>query len=1108
MVDDIRQWLGDLGLGNYADAFEENLIDAEVLLTLTSNDLKEIGVQAVGVRRKILNAIAASSNSDDVQDDASTDDATNQRSASAERRQLTVMFCDLVGSTALSRQLDPEDLRDVMRRYQDAVAGAVTRYGGHVAKYLGDGVLAYFGWPQAYEDQAERAVRAGLDATMAVAALVDADGERLAARVGVATGQVVVGDLVGEVGRDAAAVSGETPNLAARLQQIARPGGVVIGAVTHRLVRGSFEMEDPDTHDLKGFEDPVQTWRIAGEAVTASRFDATHGTTLTSFVGRGTEIQLLRDRWELARSGEGQAILISGEPGIGKSRFIAELRDNLRALDDNIAWLLFQCAPYRAAIPFHPITAQIVATADLSAADIANGNTEKLATALDLEPDQDEALALLGAALGFPEENLPALELSADRRRIRTMEVCVELLLARAVQGPTVVVLEDAHWADPTTLETFEVAVDRLADAAIMLIVTHRPEFNATWLSYPHVMTLQLTRLTKQQAEDLLTQLAANGALPRAVLEGILDRTDGVPLFLEELTASILEAGGGTVETTSDNIELPSTLQDSLHARLDRLGEAKVAAQIGAVIGREFDPELLATLMNMESAEITPHLNQLLASGLILSRGSGSSKRLQFKHALVQDVAYGSLLRADRRQLHQRLGELMEQRAGPSAADPALLAHQFAEAGDTPRAKRYWREAMDDAQARRSEHEALDCVTRLIGLLEAASDDPASIEEEMKLQLEKGTLLAVVEGVTSPLAVPPYERAEELASRLGDARYQAYAQFGRAYTASTDINDTIEIQRDALKFAMQHNIVETYAHGYSQLGLSTYIRGDIRGSNEKFEAAWRAYSQYGDGELAPYESRLTIFNYLAVNLSLLGFADQGLEWHQRSLAETPEFTNPYSKVFSYIVAAAFRSYRREADECMDLAHQAMKECEEHRYRYLRPHSELYEAWAHCLMGRGIEKREFLQSTIQDMIDSDLRFLMELIPYVLADILLQAGLVAEAMEALEPAFENIAITNGDMWRAELHRLHAEIMKAAGDRAAPEVEAEFNKALGVARSQETKLFEIRAATGLARFLTEQGRQGEARDLLQPVYNWFTEGFDTPDLKEAKALLEVLS
>ena len=651
MAEDLGRWLEELGLGKYTAAFAQNAVDANVLPDLTGDDLKDIGVTAVGDRRKLLRAIASLAEDGDdpapATRDAQTGSADRVASAAAERRQLTIMFCDLVGSTELSHRLDPEDLREVMRRYQDAVARAVTTYAGHVAKYLGDGVLAYFGWPQAHEDQAERAVRAALDAVAAVSGLQLGSGVELRARAGIATGQVVIGDLVGEAGRDADAVSGETPNLAARLQGIAEPGQIAVGETTRRLIGDAFELEDLGARELKGFPEPVPAWRVVGERAVGSRFEAAHSDRLTTFVGREHEIGLLLNRWEQAKQGEGQVVLLSGEAGIGKSRISQALRE--RAAKDPHTRLRYQCSPYHDSTALYPFISQLERAAAFASNDTPEAKLDKLEALLSQATDAVDAAAplfasLLSVAAG---DRYPRLEMTPQQQKERTLEALLDQLLGLAAQQPVCLIFEDAHWVDPTSLEVLGQVIGRVQGVRVLVVITYRPEFSPPWRGYSHITSLALNRLGREQCAAIVGYVTGNKALPDEVLSQILAKTDGFPLFVEELTKTVLESGllkdvGDSYELAGplSSLAIPSTLQDSLMARLDRLAPVKDVAQLGAAIGREFSYSLLAAVSPLSDADLHNALDQLVESGLVQRRGAGIEATYIFKHALVRDVAY------------------------------------------------------------------------------------------------------------------------------------------------------------------------------------------------------------------------------------------------------------------------------------------------------------------------------------------------------------------------------------------------------------------------------------------------------------------------------------
>jgi class 3 adenylate cyclase len=701
---DVGTWLRELGLERYQQAFRENEIDAEILPKLTSDDLKDIGVTTVGHRRKLLEAIAAlaePASAPQAGPSAPAEAVPRVRAPEAERRQLTVLFCDLVGSTELAARLDPEDLHEVMRVYQAACADVVCRFEGHLARFLGDGVLVYFGWPRAHEDDAERAVRVGLQLVKAVARLDPAVGVQLQVRVGVATGHVVVGDLISEGVTDKDAVSGDTPNLAARLQAVAAPASVVISQSTRRLVGGLFELTDIGPQPLKGFAEPLSAWRVQGEGRSEGRFEALHGERLTPLVGREHELGILLERWAWARDGDGQVVLIAGEPGIGKSRMIRTLRERL-ANEPHTA-LSHYCSPYHTNSAPYPVIDQLERVARLERDSPPQEQLAKLETALGGARERlDEAVPLLAALLGVSSgDRDPALTLTPEVQKRRTMQALVDQLAALAEEQPVLALYEDVHWIDPSTLELLGMVIERVRELPVLVLITFRPEFQPPWTGHAHLTALTMSRLGRRQGADLVARVTGDKPLPAEVVEQIVSRTDGVPLFVEELTKTVLESG--LLADAGDRWELsgplpplaiPTTLHDSLMARLDRLTPAKEVAQIGAVIGREFAHQLLAAVADRSEAELQAALDQLVASALMFRRGAPPETTYSFKHALVRDAAYGTLLRPHRQQLHAQIATALEERFPETAhAHPELLAHHFTEAGETELAVDYWSKA-------------------------------------------------------------------------------------------------------------------------------------------------------------------------------------------------------------------------------------------------------------------------------------------------------------------------------------------------------------------------------------------------------------------------------
>ena len=783
---DIAGWLSSLGLGNYATTFAEHEITPEALPHLSDADLKELGLP-MGPRKLVLAAIAELGKSDMRVFKTSTGfEQTQGRSSAprptAERRQLTVMFVDLVGSTVLSSLLDPEEMGEVIRRYQNVVAGKITHLNGYVAKFMGDGVLAYFGWPRAHEDAAERAVRAGLAIAAAVAKLATPMNEPLAARVGIATGLVVVGDLIGEGAAQEEAVVGETPNLAARLQSLAETGGVVVAEPTRRLLGERFEMADLGTHDLKGFTHPVQAWRVIGESRAEGRFEALHGMRFTPLVGRDQELALLRDRWRRARDGDGQVVLLCGEPGIGKSRIAIALRERLHT--EEALFPRYHGSPYHINSALFPILDQLKRAAGFGQDDVAEMKLVKLeALLLSAVPGAQSAIPLIAEHLAIPTgDRYPSRELAPEQKKAETFQALLAQLDGLAAKHPVLMTAEDVHWFDPTSFKLFDLIVDRIERLPVLLVVTFRPEFTPRWTDRQHVTLLTLNRLGRDEGTALIDQLSGGRSLPPEIQTHILDKTEGVPLFVEELTKAVLESG--LLREVAERYELiaplpplaiPSTLQDSLLARLDRVASAKEVAQIGAVIGREFGYELVAAAAGMDEPKLRTALDELVRSELAFCRDLPPNAVYTFKHALVRDAAYQSLLKSRRQQFHCRIATVLHERfPDRSEAEPEVLAHHATEGGLLDLAVSYWRKAGLLANYRSASAEALAHLSKGLNLLAGLPETPDRHGREIELLIALGIPLAAAKGRGSAETMDAYRRATELCTRLGGETSQLF----------------------------------------------------------------------------------------------------------------------------------------------------------------------------------------------------------------------------------------------------------------------------------------------------------------------------------------------
>jgi class 3 adenylate cyclase len=1107
----IADWLQKLGMAEYARRFAENDIDMSVLPHLSDHDLKELGV-SLGHRRKMLAAIGdISATAPKMRQPASVTDPKAPNSA--ERRQVTVMFCDLVGSTALSTRFDPEDLREIISAYHRAVADAITSFDGFVAKYMGDGVLIYFGYPRAHEDDAERAVRAGLASIDAVSRL-NVGAANLQARVGIATGLVVIGDLIGEGSAREQSVVGETPNLAARLQALATPAALVIDAITRQRVGELFDLEDLGPQKLAGFVEPQRAWRVLGQSREVSRFEALRSTTLP-LVGRDEEVELLLRRWNQAQKGEGRVVLISGEPGIGKSRLTAALSEHIGA--EPHTRLRYFCSPHHQDSALYPFIVQIEHAAGFIRDDAIEARLGKLGALLAPATQDDDDYALLAELLSLP-SNATALNLSPQRKRERLFEALLKLVEAELRQRPVLMVFEDAHWIDPTSRELLDLTVDRVRRLPLLLTITFRPEFQPPWSGRSHVTSLALNRLDERHGETLVQNLVGNAALAPDVVAKIIERTDGVPLFLEELTKAMLESAGQKDQlvampttTSPGGPSVPATLHASLVARFDRLGPVpKEVAQIGSVLGREFAYNLIGPVAQLDARELEAALGQLGEAGLLFCHGTAPHASYLFKHALVQDAAYSTLVRARRQELHGRVAAVLEQEFGDLVERrPELLAHHLTAAGEIPRATDQWLKAGQYAAARLAHLEAIRHFERGLAALTALDESHDRDKREIELQLARGLSLFTAKGFNSPEAADAYARARELAEQQGDSHELFMSVYGlwQSANGAGRIFDCRRLSSRLQQLTANNADDELSLQAHHAAWATCVFAGDPAAAHEHSETGCRLYDPERDSFhrhlYGGHDPGICARYFGAQAHWLLGYPEKGLALGAEALELGKRIAHPFSFAIALQYQAMIHLDRREPGPALDRLEAAEKIAAEQRLGFvLEP--QLLRGAALTLQGALEEAVACLREGLVGVVGTTRLRCYGLAK--LSDALSRQGEYNAALAAARDGLSAVEETGHRQWKAELHRLEGIALLNLNQ--CEESQSALEEALRVARTQMAKSYELRAATSLARLWGEQGRRTDASVLLAPIYGWFTEGSGMADLREAKVLLDELA
>jgi class 3 adenylate cyclase/predicted ATPase len=1110
----LQRWLERCGLAHHARAFADHAIDFDVLADLSEDDLKELGL-SLGDRRRLQRAIAETSKEAEQTAGTGAERAQPRRAIEAERRHMTVLFCDLVASTELAGRLDPEDLAVAIGSYHSCCAEVVGRWDGHIARYLGDGVLVYFGYPKAHEDDAERAVRTGLDLIAAVGRLQTLDGTPLRARVGIATGLVMVGELLGTGAAQEETVVGETPNLAARLQALAQPDTVVIAARTRHLLGGLFELSDLGEHRLKGFADPIQAWVVVGEGKAESRFEALHGTMLTPLVGREHELGILLERWSWASDGDGQVVLLAGEPGIGKSRMVRALRERL---DDATYILSHYGSPYHQNSALHPVIACLQRVAKLDPAETPEQQLDKLAALLVRTGDPGEVVPLVASLLSLPHEaRYPPPTLSPQRQKQRLLEVLIEQIEALARERAVLVIFEDAQWIDPSTLEFLDLVIERAQRMRVLVVVTFRPEFTPPWITQTHATLLPLNRLGRRQGAAMVERVSGSRTLPPEIRDEIVARTDGVPLFLEELTKTVLESGLVTDahQQPLPPAAIPATLHDSLMARLDRLAPVKEVAQIGAAIGREFAYPLLAAVAPLGERDLQQALKQLMDAELVFRRGTPPQATYSFKHALVQEAAYGSLLRSRRLQLHARIATVLEQQH--AEVEPELLAHHYTHAGFTERAVDYWQQAGQRAAARSAMAEAAGHFSRGLEVLASLPEDPARRSKELDLQTALGRALIAAKGYAAEETGRAFARARLLAAEMEDGPQLFPVLFGQSLfrLLRGELDVAREVAQEMLGLAERQEDAASLVVAHRALGTNLFWLGRPALARAHIDQALALFDPALHGQLAEsytFHPRVVGLDFKALTLLVLGHPDEARAIGGQALDE--------ARAAAHLVTLAvvlqhaciihqtcgdFAAMQQAAEELLVIA-------TEQGFPFWIAHGSFLGDWARAEQGRNGHDPIPLRDDLEAILKPGAALILPYYYALVAQTFAQHGGPAHAVQMLDESLALLGRTGERWFEAEVHRLRGELHLAPARHLASgdptSAETCFDRAIQIARGQEARLWELRASVSLARLRRDQGRLSEARDLLAPIYGWFSEGFELRELVDAKALLEGLA
>jgi class 3 adenylate cyclase/tetratricopeptide (TPR) repeat protein len=1104
------EWLASIGLGEYTQRFAENGIDLSTIRDLTEQDFKDLGV-LLGHRRKMLRAIAAL-------DPEPVEPATEPKPPKeAERRHLTVMFCDLVGSTALSARLDPEDMRTLIGAYQSRITEVISRYQGIIARYMGDGALVYFGYPQAHEDDAEQAVRAGLALVDAVAKLPTDTDAALSARIGIATGVTVVGDLTGEGGAQERAAIGETPNLAARLQTLAEPGTVLICPNTRRLTGGYFDYRELGPLALKGWAEPISVWQVLGTSGVESRFEAMHSTKLPPLFGRDEEIDLLLRRWRHATQEEGRVVMLTGEPGIGKSHIALALDERLQS--ESHITLRYFCSAHHTNSALFPFISQLERAAGFEHGDSPAEKLSKLDALVAQSTADPEHVAVLASLFALPASDRYRLqELAPQKRKEKTFEALLAQLDGSAARQPVLIIFEDGQWIDPTSLELLAATIEHVPQLRALLLVTARPEFTPPWPNYPHLTTISLTRLGRRDGAALVQRVTGGKTLPKEVMDQILAHTDGVPLFIEELTKMVLEGGllqerdgQYVLEHPLPPLAIPTTLQASLMGRLDRLSLVREVAQIGAVAGRDFHYELLNAVAGLPRERLDEALDQLVRSELVFRRGETPNAVYTFKHVLVRDAAYTGLLKSRRVHLHAAIANALEQKFPDIVqTQPETLAHHLTVAGLTEKAIGYWLQAGKNAALRSANLEAIAHLQRGIEVTGHLPVGEGKDRSELDLQLALGPCISATHGPAASNVLATFVRARELCERLGQPPEYLQVMFWLA-TASVvrgELPQALEAIAGLPSAAEARGNQPALLNGIRGQGMILMFMGRIVEAREALERAVEVFSATQETDrmaarAAGQDAGVSMLVLMAWVLWILGEVDEAVSRMAAALKRADAVQHAHTHAYAWYYASVLHALRGEPAIAQGYAERCLAISEQHGFRHWLGLSRAIRDICAAMLDASAGRLDEVKTSLEEYQRAGYQLGLTAQFVLLCPILLLRNEPDAALELIDHGLSIVSHNSERFFEAELYRLKARALLMRG---ASEIEAEslLDQALRTARSQQARSLELRAATDLARLWMNQDKRTEARNVLSSIYRCFSEGFDTRDLKEAKVVL----